>query len=123
MTQQEVDHASTLSGYKLWSVMKWAEKMGKRDVFDACYARAKSLNRHEYGRWEEAKSVFESLQFPFWGKETKTHVENTLGYFTEFYQEMNDKNEIKTKYMVLINQKTNSCVLRWFIRNGEVSFS
>lgn len=123
MTSQECEHAKTLSGYKLWSVMKWAERMGKKDVFNTCYERARELTKREYGRWEEAKGKLDSQNFPQWEKVTKTLTARLLGYLTEIHQEVDDANNIVSQYMVVINHKTNGCYLRWFVKNGEVLFS
>ena len=113
---------NTLRGYDLWSLMKKAERAGIKSVFNACYERAKELNRREYGSWEEAKQKLDLQNFPEWERENKTSTARLLGYYCEIKQEVNEVGDIKSQYMVVVNQKTNSCYIKWFINNGEVTF-
>lgn len=124
MTLQECEHVKDLFGYKLWKVMKWAEAKGKKDVFQACYERAKELNHRDYGDWGEAKSEFMRMPFPSVREDDKYFYQTTrvLGYLVSFSQQMDDEMTIKSKSMAIYNQKTNSCAYRMLVANKEVLF-
>jgi len=122
MILKGLEEIKTMSGYKLWDVMRKSQKAGMMNVFNACYERAKKLNNRTYGRWEEAKAHFEMQTFPQWEAQNKTQVTQILGYHFEIHMEVDETQTIRNHYMSLINPKTNSCVLKWMVKNKEVAF-
>lgn len=126
MTPQELTvKINNSSGKELFKYTRWAYKENKREFLNVCYQRAKLLNAHFVGDWEEAKKQFDTMVFPTVKLDQKIfhQVTRVLGYLCEFNQEMTDTMQIKNKSMVLYNHRKNSCSVRQLIANGEVSFS
>lgn len=120
---QMIEKVKTMSGYQLFKAIKWASTHNPQ-VFQACYERAKQLkNRHE-GNWEEAKNKFQAMQFPTWKVESgyKSQTVEVDGYNCDIVQDVDDRLNVKTKNMVLMNHLTNSCIINWHVRNKEISF-
>ena len=122
MILHNIEEVKTLGSQDLFKVMRWASKQGRSDVFKACFQRAKELNHVEVSTWEEAKQKFEFMVFPTW-KESKSQLVKVLGYPCEISLEMDSTMQIKNQYMALMSPKRNSCIIRWFIKKGEVQFS
>lgn len=122
-TTQLLEKVKDLSGYQLFKAIKWASTHNPQ-VFQACYERAKELVNRNVGDWNVAKVKFNSMQFPTWKIESGYKSQTVLvdGYNCDIVQDVDDRNNVKTKNMVLINHLTNSCVIDWHVRNKEVSF-
>lgn len=125
MTPQELTEKINNSvGKELYKYTSWAFKNNKKEFLKLCYQRAKLLNAHFIGDWEEAKRQFDTMIFPTVKLDNKYFYQTTrvFGYLCEFKQEMTDTMQIKNQLMVLYNHKTNSCIVKQFVVNKGVMF-
>lgn len=113
----------TMSGYPLNSLMRQAEKRN-REIFDSCFERAKELNASKLGNWEDAVKRFLAMSFPSWKPVTGYQVQQVEveGYTCDISQTTASNGTIVSQSMALINHKTNSCLVNYFVKNKEVSF-
>lgn len=122
MTHPFLEQVKTLSGYQLFSVMKQAKEKGNETVFKACYERARQLNANKYGDWEQAKAVFEGLDFPDLPDQSRIVVKELTpinGYPVYAHLILTVKFEVKHEYLAMVNGKLNTCVFRWFTKDGK----
>lgn len=113
----------TMSGYPLNSLMRKAENRN-REIFNACFERAKELNASRLGDWNEAVKRFLAMSFPSWKPQIGNQIQQIEleGYTCDISQTTAGNGTIVSQSMALINHKTNSCLVNYFVKNKEVSF-
>lgn len=124
MTLEEIlERVKTLSGKPLWDLMRQAAKKN-HEIFMACYARAKEINKKETLSWVEAVHKFEKMTFPTWSENSDRSETFMLGGFCcDINQTIDGTKNVRTRNMVLMNPYTNTCIISWFTKGGEANFN
>ncbi len=124
MTPDQLKKISQMRGRELFNAMKWAYDHNHAEAISALKARAKEINNTRFGIWEKAVYNVDTMNFPnIPTGENRLVLEPIQGYPCEAYIYYKPNGTVSSSFISLINGKTNDAYVRYFIQNGEVSFT